>query len=236
MLKPRTREVLDKNISLVERKIDNVLGTIKNNPTSDPNACEMNDIMFEVADIGFFGRYYESEAYAFLHDEKYKNLMNKFYTMMNYRIPQFVSEEQGLYAKNLYFYFTESLANMKTLNRLNNDNVENAKQLFNSICSIDLFIHQRRRDLIREKNMSEPIYDNDFENAEISLRFEEYRDNPENEIRPYRMRDAIVSNMYEEIENNYKKTVAEVFEPEKRKKAKRNKTKTITYKKSPLVI
>ena len=36
MQKPRTREVLDMNISLLEKRIDGVLNYIENNPTVIP--------------------------------------------------------------------------------------------------------------------------------------------------------------------------------------------------------
>ena len=49
------------NISLLKKRIDGVLNYIENNPTSDPNTYEMNDIMFEMADIGYFGHFFEKK-------------------------------------------------------------------------------------------------------------------------------------------------------------------------------
>ncbi len=54
MKEPKTREILDKNIDLLEKRMDGIIDYIRNNPNSDPNAYEMNDIMFAYADIGFF--------------------------------------------------------------------------------------------------------------------------------------------------------------------------------------
>lgn len=73
MQKPRTREVLDMNISLLKKRIDGVLNYIENNPTSDPNTYEMNDIMFEMADIGYFGHFFEKNYMDFY---MMKNLIN----------------------------------------------------------------------------------------------------------------------------------------------------------------
>lgn len=60
-----SRESLDKYMELLETRIDGILKYIKDNPNSDPNAFEMNDIMFDVADVGYFGRFFEDEPYGF---------------------------------------------------------------------------------------------------------------------------------------------------------------------------
>lgn len=211
MVEPKTREDLDKGISTLENRISGILKYIENNPASDPNAYEMNEVMFEIADIGFFGRKFETEAYAFLQDKRYKELMSKFSGMMQYRLPQLISETQGLHATHLHNYFQESLRNMATLNRLGYDAVENTKELFNSVCGVNLFIHQRNRDLEQQNNMVESIYTNAIENTKIILAYEEYKENAENQIRPYKTRDAIVDDMYNEIQSSYNKSLNETL-------------------------
>ena len=101
MREPRTREILDRNMALLENRIDGIINYIENNPTCDPNAFEMNDVMFEMADIGGFGRKFEKEPYDFLHDEKYQKLIGKFDKVMSYQSKKFISDEQGLHADNL---------------------------------------------------------------------------------------------------------------------------------------
>ena len=96
------------------------------------------------------------------------------------------------------------------MNRLNYDDVETVKGLFNSICGVNLFIHQRSRELAGQNNMNETIYDNDMENTEIILKYEQYKENQDEELRPYEARDAIVGSMYDEIQNTYQKTLGEV--------------------------
>lgn len=199
------------NISLLEKRIDGVLNYIENNPTSDPNTYEMNDIMFEMADIGYFGHFFEKKLYGFLYDEKFNKLQDKFYKMMELRLPQLISEEQGLHADKLHQYFKESLRNMATLNRLANDNVEMTKELFSSMCGVNLYIHQRTRDLIENNNLKEEIYDNEIENIKLTLNYQDYKDNPEKEVRPEKVRDAIVGEMYDEIQKCYKKTIGDIL-------------------------
>lgn len=215
MLEPKTREDLDREMENLEHRIDGILRYISDNPTSDPNAYEMNDVMFELADIGFFGRKFEGEPYAFLYDEKYTKLKEKFGGMMQYRLPQLISEEQGIHATHLYDYFNESERNMATLNRLAFDNGRKTRELFDSICGVDLYIHQRKRDLKKQNNMSELIYTNTVENTRIVLDYEEYKEKDNEGLRPYQTRDAIVENIYNEIQNNYNKSLTETLAAEK---------------------
>lgn len=212
---PNTRKELDMNIQMMEARVDAILKYIQENPTSNPNAYEMNDVMFDVADIGYLGRSFEENPYDFLQDEKYNKLMEKFHQMMNYRLNQFISEEQGLQTTNLYNYFQESLRSMSTLNRLYM-NGNSKKDLFNSICGVDLYVHQRIWDLSKAKNLDEPIYTNNIENTRIILGQEEYNEELKNMgISPYKTRDDIINTLYDEIEKNYNKSINDRLKEEK---------------------
>ncbi len=154
--------------------------------------------------LAFFGRKFDAEPYGFLQDEKYKQLSTKFYAIFSYRLPQFISEEQGLKATKLYEYFKESTHEIVTLNRLGND--EETKGLFNSLCGVNLYVHQRKRDLARENNLDAVIYDNEYENTALTLNLEDYKD----EIgEGKRDRDTIALDMYQEIQDCYQKTLAD---------------------------
>lgn len=211
MVKIKSRESLDNYMKLLETRIDGILRYIKDNPDSDPNAFEMNDVMFEMADVGYFGRRFEDEPYGFLHDVKYNQLRDKFGKMMSYRLSQLASDEQGLHCDKLYAYFWESTRCMATLDRLADENNEIVKNLFNSICGVDLYIHQRMRDLAKQGNTCEAVYDNEFENTDIVLRYEEYKENEKEENRPYTIRETLVKNMYEEIQNSYQKSLVDAL-------------------------
>lgn len=70
-------------------------------------------------------------------------------------------------------------------------NGNSKKNLFNSICGVDLYIHQRIRDLSKAKNLDEPIYTNNIENAKIIFGQEEYNEKLKNmEISPYKTRNG----------------------------------------------
>lgn len=212
MREPKVREQLDLEIDSVERNLDGILNYIKENPESDPNAYEMNNVMFEVADIGFFGRKFEDVAYDFLHDEKYINIKAKFNEMMDYRLKQFVEEDKKLECSSLYEYFTTSINCMATLNRLDySENHEEVKQLFNSICGVNLYIHQRVRELKENNNENAIIYDNEVENTRNIIGWADYQDEVDS---PFSKRDEIANKMYEEIQGSYQKTVSEFVEQE----------------------
>lgn len=66
-----TKSSLYEQMDITQKRINSVFEYINSNPDSDPNAYEMNDLMFSVAEIGNKGRNFESEPYAFLKDEKY---------------------------------------------------------------------------------------------------------------------------------------------------------------------
>ena len=208
MVRPMTREKLEEDMISLERRIDGILMYIKNNPTSDPNAYEMNDVMFEVSAAGFFGRKFETEPYGFSGDKTYKTLKSKFSKMMEYRLPQLISEEQGLNATNLYEYFQASLMHMATLNKLYDS--YDQRNLFNSVCGVNLYIHQRSRDLMAQNRMSEPIYDNAREKEDIILAYDEYKENAEDEPRPYHGRDDSLDKLCNEIQNSYNKSLNEI--------------------------
>lgn len=61
--------------------------------------------------------------------------------------------------------------------------------------------------------MTAVVYDNNLENATIILNYEEYKENPDGEIRVYKTRDSFINAMYEEIQANYQKTLGEVLTP-----------------------
>lgn len=154
-----TKNELYERINNIQERINNVISYINENPDSDPNAYEMNELMFEVAQIGQDGRKFESTPYAFLKDEKYRNLMQDFNSMMRYRKMQLEDPSQGLCSSRkdpLYKYFDESQERMATLNSLGNKEVSN---VCSKACGINLYIKQRKRNLKME-GKDEPIYDN----------------------------------------------------------------------------
>ena len=154
-----TRESLYNQIDETQERLDSVIEYINSNPDSDPNAYEMNDLMFKVAEIGCKGRNFESEPYAFLKDEKYSKLRDDFYAMIDYRMEQLNSKENGLKIPNsntLYDYFKKGTMSMATLNTLGDKEVSDA---YSKACGINLYIRQRYRDLSKDES-DEIIYDN----------------------------------------------------------------------------
>ena len=170
-----TENKLYELIDDTQKRIDNVLKYIEEHPNSDPNAYEMNDLMFRVADLGQKGRFFESKPYDFIHDEKYSELGESFYKMMNIRIKQFSYKQYGLGDSKddpLYKYFIKSMRTMATLNSLGDKNV---RDVHSKICGIALYTKQRRRDI---KDNSEIIYDNKAEMEELIEDIQSYGVNP----------------------------------------------------------
>ncbi len=154
-----TKDSLYEQIDITQKRINEVFDYINSNPNSDPNAYEMNELMFSVAEIGSKGRNFESEPYSFLKDEKYSKLRGDFYAMMKYRLEQLNSPETGLISSRndpLYKYFDEATMRMSTLNSLGNKQVSD---IFSKACGINLYIKQRIRDIQKTGN-EEVIYDN----------------------------------------------------------------------------
>ncbi len=146
-------------INVTQKRINDVLDYINSNPNSDPNAYEMNELMFSVAELGWKGRNFENEPYGFLKDEKYSKLREDFYAMMRYRMDQLESPENGLITSkddSLYKYFDRALYRMGTLNSLGNKQLSD---IYSKACGINLFIRQRARDL-EKSGTQEVIYDN----------------------------------------------------------------------------
>ena len=95
----------------------------------------------------------------------------------------------------------QNIANSKRLS--SNDTTKN---LFNSLCGVNLYIHQRKRDLARENNLNTVIYNNEYENTELTLNLEDYKDEIGDKITT---RDSIALDMYQEIQDSYQKTLAD---------------------------
>lgn len=200
-----TKEQLYSEIESTKNRVKNVLNYIKDNPESDPNAFEMNDLMFEVAHIGWQGRKFEEEAYDFLKDEKYKLLRDSFTTMMDFRMNQ-LENNKDLDCNSLNEYFENSLYFSSTLNPLGN---EKQKELLNSLCGVNIYIHQRVRDI----NDDEIIYDNANEYERINQGLEDVSDFNTNKV--------LVNNieqLKEEIDKNYLKTKSEVIDSQNKRR------------------
>lgn len=193
-----TENKLYEMIDDTQERIDNVFKYIEENPNSDPNAYEMNDLMFRVADLGQKGRFFEAQPYDFIHDEKYSKLRESFYKMMNIRIKQFSDKQYGLGDSKddpLYKYFDKSMRTIETLNSLGDKHV---RDVHSKICGIALYSKQRRRDI---RDNSEIIYDNKLEMEELVEDIKEYGVNPF-------LKDELKV-MFEDIMQSYGKTLEE---------------------------
>lgn len=133
-------------------RVNNVLNYIKDNPNSDPNAYEMNDIMFKVS-----GLLNEERESGLERTSQSKILDMNFQKMMYLRLPQLI---KNLNARFLEEYFKLQMANMSVGANLGD---EDMREYFNSVCGVNLYIHQRLRDLAVE----EPIYTNKEEHSKI---------------------------------------------------------------------
>ncbi len=151
-------EILEFKTKELNDRIINVLNYIKDNPNSDPNAYEMNDIMFKVSNL------LSKEK-----TEKSEELMNNFEKMMYLRLPQFTSEKTELGATKLKDYFVMQLANVNLGVDLGDEDMRN---YMNEVCGVNLFIHQRIRD-IKDDSI---VYDNKEEHDRIFLKREMYDD------------------------------------------------------------
>lgn len=193
-----TKNKLYEMIDDTQKMIDKVFEYMEKNPNSDPNARQMNDLMFRVADIGQKGRFFEARPYDFLYDEKYSKLRESFYKMMNIRIKQFSDKQYGLGDSEddpLYKYFSRSMISMATLNSLGDRHV---RDVHSEICEIALYVKQQRRDI---KDSSEIIYDNKLEMEELVEDIKEYGVNPF-------LKDELKV-MFEDIMQSYGKTLEE---------------------------
>ena len=226
-----TKDDLYFRMDATQGRINAVLDYINSNPDSDPNAYEMNELMFSVAEIGHKGRNFEAKPYEFLKDEKYSKLRTDFYSMMRYRMEQLKSPEKGLISSEedpLYKYFDDSLYRMATLNSLGDKQVSD---IYSKACGISLFIRQRNRDLKRDGN-EEIIYDNKNEFIELLDKIDELEDKSSlQELKPL-MEDihmaldktpkeyyeAIKLKRQQEVEERVMKEIREKEEQEKRKK------------------
>ena len=213
MKEPSTKQELITEIGKLETKLDNIISYMKENPKSDPNAYELNDVMFDFASIGNFGRLFEDTPYAFSGDEDYQRLSRKFYTIYDYRLPQLISDKQGLYAYDLYEYFIQAKKDYLTLNNpANLEEIDYVQPLFNSICGVNLFIHQQARQGEKTNNPDIILWDNEFELESTNLKLMEYKENSNNLPRPFDMRDGLIYKMQDENVSCYKKTLQEVVD------------------------
>lgn len=133
----------------VEEQIDRILAYIKKNPQSDPNAFEMNHVMFEVAHIRWSTRKFEVTPYEFLQDEKMKSMDSKFQRMMSIRMMQLKESQNGLDGESLYQYFDEGIRFIATLNSLGTPELQST---LDSLCGVNLYCKQQVRDLKGKKD------------------------------------------------------------------------------------
>lgn len=150
---------LYEQIDVTQERINNILKYIEENPNSDPNAYEMNDLLFSVARLGAEGRKYEETPYAFLEDPKMSKLRHDLFKMMDIRMEQLIQPDIGLCeskSDSLYQHFEKSIKNMATLNSLGDKDLSDN---FSKACGINLYVKQRLRELEMD-NKDEVIYDN----------------------------------------------------------------------------
>lgn len=189
------KEIFDLKTKAMEGRINGVLNYIQENPKSDPNAFEMNDICFGYADLLVEAK--ELGAVAEMDAVK-----EKFQAMMSYRMPQFLDPEQGLDCYSLYDYFSHSLEVIATSSSLGS---EEEKQGLNSVCGVNLYVHQRMRNLGREQLDDVTIYDNSSEYLNLLTFLEKYFTTSS-----HKTDVEAVTNMVEEINQGYQATVANI--------------------------
>ncbi|MEG2348444.1 MAG: hypothetical protein RSB67_02215 [Clostridia bacterium] len=154
--------VFERTIYELIRKMDSVLHYMDENPLSDVNVFELNQLLFEEADLANKGRIFEYTAYGFLNDPLYKELNDKFNELYFRRIKDLSTLSYPLYnvdkkTDTLYRYFEAASYRKATLISLGDNET---MQVTNSICGVNLYIKQRKRDLYNEKKFNEVIYDN----------------------------------------------------------------------------
>lgn len=169
-------------ISSLQQKVDNVLKYIEENPYSDPNAYEMNELLYEMSDIKNEG--WNIYGYDFFKDSQMSKLYQDYSKMMNTRMEQLVTPDTGLCeSKNdtLYKYFEQNIHN--TTGKLGN---EEAKKVNSKACAINLYVKQRLRQLDMS-GKEEIIYDNGQELNDLLTKLTkeniEYYSHPEFDIK-----------------------------------------------------
>lgn len=173
---------LSKQINLTQEKVNNVLKYIEENPYSDPNAYEMNELLYEVTNLKTEG--WNMYSYDFLNEAPMSNLIHNFSKMMNIRMEQLVTPDTGLCeSKNdsLYKYFER---NMKiSTGKIGN---KKAQEASSKACAINLYVKQRLRQLDMS-GKEEIIYDNGQELNDLLTKLTEenieYYSHPEFDIK-----------------------------------------------------
>lgn len=146
---------LDTRVRITQQSIDNVLKYVEANPYSDPNAYEMNELLYQVSNLKNEG--WNLYGYDYLNDTPMSKLTHDFSKMMNIRMEQLVIPDIGLCeSKNdpLYKYFEENMKN--STGAIGNNK---AQEISSKACGINLYIKQRLRDLDID-GKEEVIYDN----------------------------------------------------------------------------
>ena len=116
-------------------------------------------------------------------------------------------------AYDLYEYFIQAKKDYLTLNNpANLEEIDYVQPLFNSICGVNLFIHQQARQGEKTNNPDIILWDNEFELESTNLKLMEYKENSNNLPRPFDMRDGLIYKMQDENVSCYKKTLQEVVD------------------------
>lgn len=160
---------LDTRIKVTQQSIDNVLKFIEENPYSDPNAYEMNELLYNVSNLK--NESWKLYGYDYLNNPPMSRLIHDFSKMMNARMEQLVIPDVGLCdSKNdpLYKYFEENMKNSTAA--IGNNK---AQEISSKVCGINLYIKQRIRDLDMD-GKEEVIYDNFEEFNALLDKIDEY--------------------------------------------------------------
>lgn len=185
------------NISFLNERFDQVIKYMQENPNSDINAYELNDLIYSFAEIGNNSRNFEKEPYETFKDPRYQEILKKFRHITTTRIAQLRNPKNGLETENnhvLSDYFLGNISSLASLNSLGN---KNDAQITSKICGIYLYIQQRKRELART-NRAEIIYDNKEEFKDLTMFANEHG------IQSYHIDN--LKTMVSEIENSLGKT------------------------------
>ena len=158
---------LNDNIEEVHNNVKNVLNYIIDNPDSDPNAYEMNEIMTNVNRIIYDSRNNVDVPFDISQDPKFQTFMEDFKSMMDIRISQLEPCEGRLVTSkddSLYTYLNNMYSEIKDPNKYDKIKYKtnSVKNVYSMACGINLYFRQNLKNF-KEAGKESIIYDNENE-------------------------------------------------------------------------
>ena len=201
-----SKSFYDAQAKHLSERIENINNFIKNNPTSDPNAREMCELVFDVT--GLAGQMHDNDGYELAGEivSKY-DLYGKTDDIINKRCEQFSDKENNPLYK--FFQGTGEINNYPLMrNTYDRIGTTYTKEIFSRCCGILNYCQQRERDIT---SSDEKVYDNANELNELSTLINNH---PE-AILSKRFKENL-DDMFSEIKMAYNKTPKEFKDSRKK--------------------